>query len=269
MNAVEGGVSRKAVFKAFLTSEEFRALSDEAHKQRFIAEYERDYGRSPYDIGGSVWFHSLTFPDGRTADGARPPDILAAEADVVFKYPVVAKSVLDIGAWDGFFSFQAEKRGAGRVLSTDHYSWGGPGWGSKAGYDYAHAAFGSAAEALEIDVFDLDPAYLGTFDVVLFLGGLYHLQDPLGGLAQAAAMAADLLVVETVTACNDLDYPAMRFFPGAALNGDATNFFAPNPACLQAMLGDLGFSRTEITAHPILGGRDSKGMGRHFVHAWR
>src|ERR1051326_1573020 len=47
-------------------------------------------------------------------------------------------SVLDIGAWDGFFSFEAERRGAKRVLATDHFCWSGPGWGTKDGFDFIH-----------------------------------------------------------------------------------------------------------------------------------
>ena len=42
--------------------------------------------------------------------------------------------MLDIGAWDGFFSFEAERRGASRVLATDHFCWSGEGWGTKAGF---------------------------------------------------------------------------------------------------------------------------------------
>ena len=49
-------------------------------------------------------------------------------------------SVLDIGAWDGFFSFEAERRGAARVVAADYYRWHGGGWGSKAGFERANRA---------------------------------------------------------------------------------------------------------------------------------
>ncbi len=269
LESVQAKAMRRDIFKKFLNSEEFKQHRMDGEGSAFVAEYERDYGRSPFDPGGLRWFHSHEFPDGQIADGNRPREVLLAEAELVFKYPVTGKSVLDIGAWDGFFSFEAEKRGASRVLSTDHFSWSGPGWGTKDGYDYAHRAFGSRCESLDIDVFALAPAIQGRFDVVLFLGVLYHLKDPLGGLERAAAMCSDHLIVETVTACADLDYPVMRFFPGASMDGDDTNFYAPNVPCLKAMLGDLGFSKTEAIPHPTIGGADSSGMGRHTVHAWR
>ena len=66
-------------------------------------------------------------------------------------------SVLDVGAWDGFFSFEAERRGAARVLAIDSFSWEGDGWGSKAGFELAHEALGSRVESRTIDVLDLSP----------------------------------------------------------------------------------------------------------------
>ena len=59
------------------------------------------------------WFHSLTL-NGEVMPGDRPADILEREAAAVFAHPLVGKSVLDIGAWDGYFSFEAERRGAAR-----------------------------------------------------------------------------------------------------------------------------------------------------------
>src|SRR6185437_10792367 len=93
-----------------------------------------------------TWFHSFTLPDGEAMAGQKPADVLRQEADVIFRHPVAGKSVLDIGAWDGFFSFEAEKRGAARVLATDHFCWSGPGWGTKAGFDYVHGKLGSKVE---------------------------------------------------------------------------------------------------------------------------
>ena len=55
---------------------------------------------------------------------------------------LAGESVLDIGAWDGFFSFEAERRGASRVVAADYYSWHGTGWGTgtgKAGFELAQA----------------------------------------------------------------------------------------------------------------------------------
>ncbi|MBI2925411.1 MAG: hypothetical protein HYY24_06870 [Verrucomicrobia bacterium] len=60
-----------------------------------------------------------------------------------FPVSFAGKSVLDVGAWDGFFSFEAERRGARRVLATDSFSWGGGGWGTPEGFQLARQALGS------------------------------------------------------------------------------------------------------------------------------
>jgi len=88
-------------------------------------------------------------------------------------------SVLDVGAWDGFFSFEAERRGARRVLATDSFQWDGGGWGTKRGFELARRALGSQIEDKTIDVLDISPEAVGTFDLVLFLGVLYHMRHPL------------------------------------------------------------------------------------------
>jgi tRNA (mo5U34)-methyltransferase len=209
------------------------------------------------------WFHSLDFGDGQVTRGTNPNFRLRGMADVVFRNGVAGKTVLDIGAWDGFYSFEAERRGAARVLATDHFCWSGEGWGTKQGFDYAHARLRSRVESLEVDLFDLNPSKLGTFDVALFLGVLYHLQDPYRGLKHAAAMTHDLLIVETVTACNALPLPVMRFYPGKELNNDPTNFWAPNTKCLRYMLQDAGFRRIEIVRNRY----SVPSVSRHFALA--
>lgn len=65
--------------------------------------------------------------------------------------------------------FEAEKRGAARVLATDYFCWGGPGWGTRAGFDLAHRLLNSKVEAKEIDIPDISPETVGVFDIVLFL----------------------------------------------------------------------------------------------------
>ena len=73
-------------------------------------------------------------------------------------------TVLDIGAWDGFFSFECERRGASRVVAADYYSWHDAGWGTKAGFQLAREALQSRVEDVDIDVMDLSPERIGTFD---------------------------------------------------------------------------------------------------------
>ncbi|MET3763022.1 methyltransferase domain-containing protein [Sphingomonas sp. UYEF23] len=196
------------------------------------------------------WFHSFKMPDGTVFDGVKPLDIQLEEADLIFSGDLIGKSVLDIGAWDGFFSYEAERRGAGRVLATDHFCWSGPGWGNRDGFDFIHRARDSQVESLDIDVLDLSPEALGTFDVVLFLGVLYHVKDPYSCLEAAARMCSDHLIIETVTALPLEPLPAMRLYKPGELGGDPTNFWAPNLPALEVMLENFGFTSVEFLASP-------------------
>lgn len=244
----------------FLTLAREAIFQPRAFGARAVRRARRELFRRPVDA--IHWFHSIELAGGVVTSGVKSKATLKAEAALVFKYPVAGKTVLDIGAWDGFFSFEAERLGAADVLSTDSFCWGGPGWGTKAGFDFAHLSLRSRCRSLEIDVFDLDPKASGQFDVVLFLGVFYHLRDPRGGLERAAAMSRDQIVVETVTANNETSLPAMQFAPG--FDDDATNFWIPNLACLEGMLRTFGFSRFETLQRKI-GVRRT----RHVVHAWR
>jgi tRNA (mo5U34)-methyltransferase len=189
------------------------------------------------------WFHTIDLGDGIVTEGRSQPALILPR----LRLPdLTGKTVLDIGAWDGFYSFEAERRGAARVVATDSFSWGGAGWGTKAGFELAREALGSHVEDVEIDVMDLDPSRLGTFDVVLFLGVLYHMRDPLGALERAAAMTGGLLVVETEVGMLMHRRPAAAFYPGDELAGDHTNWWAPNPAAVLGMLRAVGFSDVEV-----------------------
>jgi len=154
--------------------------------------------------------------------------------------------VLDVGAWDGFFSFEAERRGAARVLATDDFSWSGGGWGTQDGFRLAHEALGSKVEDLRVDPLDLSVERVGTFDVVFLFGVLYHVRNPLLVLERVAPVCKDLLIVETyVDQRMGEDYPAMVFYPGSELSNDPTNWWGPNACCVEAMLHTVGFPNVE------------------------
>lgn len=192
------------------------------------------------------WFHSLDLGDGVVTPGLKPLERLRFQSARVFSHPVEGHSLLDIGCWDGHFSFEAKRRGAGRVLATDHYVWNGPGWGKKGAFDFARSCLAPSVEDLELDFQEMTPDNVGTFDTVLFLGVLYHLKEPLSGIERAAALAGKMLVVETHI---DLrlapEPPAMVLYPFDELNKDKSNWFGPNPSAVIGMLRTCGFSRVE------------------------
>lgn len=195
------------------------------------------------------WFHELEL-DGVLTPGPVKRDVLEAQADVYFKDGVTGSTVLDVGCWDGFNSFDAHRRGAARVLATDHLVWH-DGSGSREAFELARAHLAPSVEVLDIDLSDISPATVGTFDHVLFCGVLYHLRNPLLGLEQAASVCDKTLVVETIIDAANLGRPGMVFYPNAEFADDPSNWWGPNPACVEAMLLTVGFRQVEFTPHPI------------------
>jgi tRNA (mo5U34)-methyltransferase len=198
------------------------------------------------------WYHTIDLGGGVITPGVDDTPLRLAR--VGLPESLAGCSVLDIGAWDGFFSFEAERRGAARVVAADHYSWHGVGWGTgdgKAGFTLAREALSSRVEDVDIDVMQLAPDRIGTFDVVLFLGVFYHLPDPLGALERVASVTKGLLILETVVDMVGLSRPAMAFYPNAELNNDPTNWWGPNQAAVTSMLTRVGFARAKtITPTP-------------------
>lgn len=214
------------------------------------------------------WFHSLRLDDETVTPGQKSFEVLQKEADLIFRHTPWGKSVLDVGAWDGFFSFEAERRGAARVLATDHFCWSGEGWGTKDGFDTAHAKLRSRVESLDIDAMDITPEAVGEFDMVLFLGVLYHLRHPFLGLERMAAVTRDVLVVETLLDLCNLTQPAGAFYPGTEKLKDPTNWWGLNPPAIVGMLRVLGFPRVEFELHPLSHPSNVDSM-RGIFHAFR
>ena len=197
------------------------------------------------------WYHTIDLGRGIVTKGVDNTPLRLARLDLPASF--AGRSVLDIGAWDGFFSFEAERRGAARVVAADHYSWHGLGWGrgnGKAGFELARQALDSRVEDADIDVMELAPERIGTFDIVLFLGVLYHLPHPLLALERVASVTSGLLVVETVVDMVGVGRPAVAFYPDRELNGDPTNWWGPNVPAVHGMLRSVGFERVRTVTPP-------------------
>src|ERR1035441_7648329 len=108
------------------------------------------------------WYHSIELPTGEVIRGFQSVEQLRLR---VRQFPIpedlTGKRVLDIGAWDGWFTFEMERRGAS-VMAVDAVR--------SEKFLRARELLGSRAEYVVADVCDLRPADLGYFDVVLFLG---------------------------------------------------------------------------------------------------
>ena len=164
----------------------------------------------------SGWFHSIDLGHGIVTPGrdesSRKLGWIGLPADLR------GRTVLDVGAWDGFFSFEAERRGAERVLAVDGPAWSEPAWGPAATgrrrRSSSPAARSAPASRTASRARAIGPETVGRFDVVLFLGVLYHLKHPWPALERVASVCDGLLIVETHADLLDLRAPRDGALPG-------------------------------------------------------
>ena len=216
------------------------------------------------------WFHNIDLGEGiQTAPehflGDYPRFKYARFADAL-PADLTGKTVLDIGCNAGFYSVEMAKRGAARVLGIDSDE------RYLAQARLATQALGfSDVEFRNLSVYDVG-ALGERFDLVIFMGVLYHLRHPLLALDLIREhVAADLMLFQTMQQgsqegwtpiedhpfhtpgtfdppafFDDPAYPRMHFIEWR-FAGDWTNWWAPNRACSEAMLRSAGFT---IEAHP-------------------
>jgi tRNA (mo5U34)-methyltransferase len=187
------------------------------------------------------WYHSIELPNGDIIQGHQS---LEHQRLRLRQFPIPedlrGKRVLDIGAWDGWFSFEMEKWGASVVAVDATYN---------EKLVQAREWLGSKVEYRVADVCDLRPSDLGVFDIVLFLGVLYHLKHPLLALERVCALSRDLVCVESQVMHDGFDpgaVPVMEFYETNELGGQFDNWVGPNVACMLAMCRSAGFARVRF-----------------------
>lgn len=208
------------------------------------------------------WFHNLDLAGVSTAPThflGDYPAIKWQRFASAIPADLTGRTVLDLGCNAGFYSMEMKRRGAARVLAVDFDE------------DYLEQArFAAEVQNLEIEFRRLSVYDVGAigerFDIVLFLGVLYHLRHPLLALDLIHRhVARDLLVfqsmqrgsAETEPVAENYDfwetahferpgYPKLHFIE-KRYAGDPTNWWIPNRAATEAMLRSAGF---RITAHP-------------------
>lgn len=185
-------------------------------------------------------YHSIGLPDGSVLPGLQSIEHLRWRLSL-FNLPedLRGKRVLDIGAWDGWFSFECERRGA-EVVAVDCVELDT--------FLEARALLNSRVEYLALDMAELTAKRLGRFDIVLFLGVLYHLRHPLLGLERVLELTTDLALIESfVIAKETRDVPTvMEFYEKGELGGQVDNWCGPSPECLLAMCRSAGFAQAEL-----------------------
>lgn len=234
-------------------SEEIRAKASTArlsarteplpnHLEKTTAEWIRhQVGAEPY------WFHKMEIFPGYSSPGWNDPKI---EKLPYFGLPddLTGMRVLDIGCAEGFFSFEAERRGAREVIAIDSFP------DSVRRFNIVRAARQSNATAFLMNVYDLEPKRLGTFDLVLFYGVFYHLKHPQYALERIRSICTGDLLFQT----HIYEEPAVkgtpwaRFHPHGYMSGankdswDPSVFWLFNSACCVAMLDHVGFTDLKI-----------------------
>ncbi len=196
------------------------------------------------------WYHRIEVAPGILTPGINDSQTYAG----LFHFPedCAGMRVLDLGTRDGFFAFEFERRGA-EVLAVDYFP------ADQTGFAVAAELLGSKVTHQQANIYDISPERHGTFDIVLILGLLYHLPDPMLALDICRRVCRERLYLETqvidrafllrdgtFTSLASLhpelaENPLMQFYPRDALNNDFTNYWAPNEACMRRMLEENRF----------------------------
>ncbi|WP_136256274.1 DUF1698 domain-containing protein, partial [Metallibacterium scheffleri] len=139
----------------------------------------------------------------------------------------------------------------------------------KNGFDLAHRILDSKVTTRNQDFLLASSAEIGTFDVVFFLGVLYHMQNPLESLKKVAELTRTLAIIEThaVEILGQAQSLA-EFYPTSELNGDPSNWWGPNIAALVGLCKAAGFSRVVVKKGPPRLG-PIKSMARHIAATLR
>lgn len=198
------------------------------------------------------WYHSFELFPGVVTPGRQAWHKRKLEYFEASEGQAAGKTVLDIGAWDGPYTFEMERRGA-RVTSYDIQD------PETSGYNIAKKFLGSQAEYIRGSVYDLDPAVHGAFDIVLFLGVFYHLQNPVLALEKIYNVLnpCGLLVFEgaildgahkvdeywstkkdVIEQCIDLP---VCFYSKGKFQRDHSNWHVPTARCLNDWMESVGF----------------------------
>lgn len=219
-----------------------------------------------YEISTIQWYHCIDLGNGIVTPGqARKEDTEQTLKAIQLPADLKGKSVIDVGAWDGFFSYEAERRGADKVLAIDYNEQWDRAFinGSKKGFDLVHDVLKSNVESEIMSVYDISPEKVGKYDIVLFLGVIYHLLHPILALQKLFSITKELLIMETLIDILDYERPASVFYPGCEMNNDGSNYWGFNPSCIEAMLRTVGFKNIEMVDPYIINGKS----GRLAIHA--
>ncbi len=233
-------------------------------------------------VAARTWYHTIELPGGIVTPGAHDhrglPEQIGLPADLH------GLRALDVATFDGFWAFELERRGAS-VVAVDVASVASLDWPCGVGaivaaegldapfgqsFAVAHEALGSTVERVPCSVYDLDPAALGTFDLVFFGDLLLHLERPLEALRRIRSVASGRLVMVDRF---DAELTRLARAHGTLLRYEGgwqgLEWWAPSLPALVQLVTDAGFDDARVTGTYRLPTAfdDDPGWHRAVIHA--
>jgi len=174
------------------------------------------------------WYQSIELKDGIVTPGETGLASQNKLAMMNLPQELSGKSVLDIGCNEGFFSFEAERRGATRVVAIDK------GKDAREKFSLIHGILQSSVEFLELDLTEIKPSRFGRFDLVFFLAVLHHLRHPFWAFDQVFALTGEVAILEFVEAVSEAQEQERPYAHAAHAHHE------PGAACARRVLQGRG-----------------------------
>ena len=217
------------------------------------------------------WFHRIELEPGLFTPGECPHTAALATSRFGMPEDLTGKTVLDIGSWDGLFSFEAEKRNALFVQAIDTVREKGGHWGGTDGFEFARKYLNSNVDYCNNSIHDFRNAMTeeeiekddqiglmfdrtedhskdfdvrGGYDIVLFYGVLYHLTDPIAALKKVFNLTKEFALIETAYCKSDSQDCLWEYAPFR--EGDETNYWYPTYWGLLKTLASVGFNKERM-----------------------
>jgi len=213
-----------------------------------------------------IWHHRIEVAPGIFTPGVQHTDELLATINL--PRDLSGLRVLDLGARDGFFSFECEKRGAAEVIAVDYSPV------ELTGFAVASKILNSKVKWITANVYKINELNLGKFDLILFLGVIYHLRNPylaIDRVYDALKIDGKVIVESHVIDGGfvnekgdwinliDIDprlskLQIAQFYQGGDLGGDHTSPWAPSLNTLEILFKNSGFKIDSTWSNHFRGG---------------
>jgi len=184
------------------------------------------------------WYQSIPLGEGLITPGETGDATQRKLAMMNLPEDLTGKSVLDIGCNEGFFSFEAERRGASRVLAVDK------GEDARAKFALVKKILGSGVEITDENLLDVQPSKLGRFDIVFFLAVLHHLRYPILAIDRIFELTREFAVMEFVEAVPETHQDQSALVRRMSKKGHL--HMLPTRTLALELLEQAGFARVEV-----------------------